>query len=178
MQIDANDPSALELANEDAIEYANTRAAELVGKKVDEDGSVVDNPNSAYSIEDSTREMIRGDVAQAMEEGLSNDELADMLAENYAFSDARAETIARTETATADTQGNLALYTRSGQVDQKEWITGAGCCDECAAIDGEVVPLDAEFSIGVDAAPAHPNCRCDFLPILSDEDDTEGDDTE
>lgn len=168
-QIDIDNPDALELANDEAIAYAKDRAAELVGKKVDENGDVVDNPDSAYSIEDSTREMIRSDVVQAMEQGLSNDDLAAMLEENYAFSETRAETIARTETALADCRGNLVLYTKSGLVDSKQWITGAGCCEDCQEVDGETVALDGMFSIGVDAPPAHPNCRCDFIPVLTDE---------
>lgn len=167
VQINIDDPAILELANQDAIEYAATRSAELVGKRVDGNGNIVNNPNPAYSIEEATREMIRGDVTRAMEEGLSNDDLADLLTENYAFSEERAMTIARTETAAADTQGNLALYTRSGEVDQKRWIVGEGCCEECQEIDGEIVGLSENFSIGVDTPPAHPNCRCDFIPLLT-----------
>ena len=176
LQINLNDPDILDLANEDAIAYAQARSAELVGKKVDGNGDVVDNPNPAYSVEETTRDMIRSDISRAMEEGMSNDDLADLLANNYAFSEERAMTIARTETAAADTQGNLALYTRSGQVEQKRWIVGDGCCEHCQELDGEIVDLDADFSNGVDAPPAHPNCRCDFIPVLAPTDE-DGDTT-
>lgn len=171
LQLNLDDPDTLDLANESAIEYASERAAELVGKRVDGNGDIVDNPNPAYSVEETTREMIRGDITRAMEEGMSNEDLADLLADNYAFSEDRAMTIARTETAAADTQGNHALYTQSGQVAQKKWIVGDGCCDECQELDGEIVDLDADFSNGVSVPPAHPNCRCDFLPLLEPEDD-------
>jgi SPP1 gp7 family putative phage head morphogenesis protein len=168
-QINLDDPSTLDLANADAIQYSKERSAELVGKRIKADGTVIDNPNPIYSMEDATREMLRADVTAAMEQGLSNDKLASILKENYAFSDERAETIARTETALADCNGNLVLYRRSEQVDSKKWIVGADCCDECAALDGEVVGLEEKFSNGTEAPPAHPNCRCDFIPVLNED---------
>lgn len=156
-------------ANEEAIAYARDRAAELVGKRY-EDGELVDNPRAGYAIDDATRELLRADVSTALEEGWSNDRLATAIAENYAFSDARAETIARTETAFADVQGNLAGWRASGEVAQKQWIVGDACCDECADLDGVVVDLDEDFpGDGGDGPPLHPNCRCDVLPVLSEE---------
>lgn len=172
-QLDLDDPDMLKLANQDAIEYSKERAAELIGKRINADGELVDNPNSEYNIEDSTREMIRGDVTAAMEQGLSNDELAKLLEENYAFSELRAETIARTETAIADVQGNMVVYKQSGVVSKKQWLVGADCCDECAQLADEIVDLDEPFSDGSDGPPAHPSCRCDMLPVL---DDTENED--
>lgn len=169
VQIGLDSESSLKVANKNAIDWALERSAYMVGKTIDENGDVVDNPNSDYSIDDSTREMLRADVAQAMEEGMSNDELADLISENYAFSDARAETIARTETANADCAGNEILYKDSGVVNQKEWATGADCCEDCDMLNGEVVDLDENFSNGESSPPAHPNCRCDFLPVLSEE---------
>lgn len=167
-QIGLKDQDAFVVANEGAIEYAKNRSAELVGKRINAEGDIVDNPNSAYSVDDATRELIRSDVTTAMEEGWSNDELASALVDNYAFSEHRAETIARTETAFADTNGNKALYEASGLVESKQWIVGADCCDICAELDGEVVGLDEKFSDGSDCPPGHPNCRCDFIPILGD----------
>lgn len=170
IQLNLNTEEMLELANEDAIAFAQERAAELVGKRIDAEGNVIDNPNPEYSIADATREMIRGDVTTAMEQGLSNDELAKMLRENYAFSDERAENIARTETAMADCSGNKMLYKRSGVVSKKKWIVGEGCCPDCEALEGEVVGLDESFSNGVQHPPGHPSCRCDFVPeMVSDE---------
>jgi hypothetical protein len=108
------------------------------------------------------------DITDAIEEGTSTDDLADQLEENYAFSEARAETIARTEVATADVEGNLQAYRDSGVVEGKEWILGSehpdiGCeCEDAA--DMGVVPLDDDFG-GIGDPPAHPNCECDMLPV-------------
>jgi len=157
-QIGLDDEESLTLANENAVEWAKKRSAELVGKKITKDGQIIDNPNADYSIDESTREMLRADITRAMEEGMSNDELADLLSDNYAFSDERAETIARTETANADCAGNEILYKESGVVSKKEWIVGAGCCDDCEMLNGEIVDIDENFSNGEMVPPAHPNC--------------------
>lgn len=170
-QLELDDHTSLNLANQEAILYAQSRAAELIGRKVDELGNIVEGSRTLYSIEESTRAMIRADITRAMEEGLSNDDLARVIEESYSFSPERAMTIARTETAAADTNGNLSMYKASGVVGQKKWIVGAGCCEICAELKGEVVDLNKSFSNGVLVPPAHPNCRCDFVPILLDNED-------
>lgn len=170
-QIDMDDDKALSLANKDAIDYAKNRAAQLIGKQVDDNGDVIDNPDAEYSIEDATREMVRGDVVKALEQGTSSDDLSAILQGSYAFSESRATTIARTEVAKAAVQGNMALYKRSGQVAGLQWSTAAGCCDDCTDLDKEVVALGDAFSDGSDGPPQHPNCRCDVIPILTDDDE-------
>lgn len=167
---------ALDQANEQAITYAQDRAAEMVGKKWVE-GELVDNPDAQWVITDATREFLRSDVEAALADGWSNDKLADALAENYAFSDTRAEVIARTETAKADVQGNLAAYKASGVVKRKQWLAAPDCCDICQELDNETVDLDADFpNGGGDGAPLHPQCRCDTLPVI--EDNPQGNDDE
>lgn len=167
----ADDASMLQLVNEFAVEYAQDRAAEMVGMAYNDAGNLVDNPNAEWTIDEATRDLLRVDVVEAMREGLSNDDLADRISDSYAFSDERAETVARTETAFADVQGNLNAYAESGQVESKMWITGAECCDECHDLDGVVVALDEDFpDDGGDGPPLHPNCRCDISPILSEDD--------
>lgn len=171
-----DDESITNLVNLNAVDYALDRSAEMVGKKY-VDGVLVDNPKAQWRIDDATREMLRVDVATAEEEGWSNDRLADAIGKNYAFSDDRAETIARTETAFADVNGNLAAYKASGVVAQKQWLTAPDCCDECLDLDGVTVDLDEDFpDDGGDGPPLHPNCRCDVIPVLetNDEEDSDG----
>lgn len=163
-----SDESITNQLDEYALEYAQSRSAEMVGKRYTADGDLIDNPNAEWVISDATREMLRSDVAAAIEAGASNDRLADQLSENYAFSDQRAQTVARTETAKADVAGNLNAYRESGQVDSKQWLTASDCCDECQELDGVIVALDDDFpDDGGDGPPLHPNCRCDVLPVLS-----------
>lgn len=153
-QIDAEIAVLLDQANEQAIAWAHDRAAEL-----------------AKGLDETTRGLVRTLVEAALDEGWSNDRLADELEASEAFSEARADRIARTETAFADVQGNLIGYRASGIVEGKEWIVGTGCCDICEVLRGEVVPLDETFSDGTEAPPQHPNCRCDVLPVLREEEE-------
>lgn len=153
-QIDFEDAGITSQVNKLAVEWAENRAAELVTK-----------------IEESTRDYLRADVAQAVQEGWSTRQLSDALQENFGFSDARGDMIARTEIAKADVEGNMMAYRASGQVAGKKWLVGSeGGCDECQAnADEDVIPLEQDFSSGDDAPPAHPNCVCDVIPVLEEE---------
>ena len=128
--------------------------------------------NAEWFIEQSTRDLLRGDVASAIEQGWSTNKLRDTLESNYAFSEQRAETIARTETAFADSRGNMIAYKESGVVSGKEWIMGSehDIDDECDDNEAAgVIGLDDEFPSGDTEAPAHPNCVCDVLPVLAEQ---------
>jgi SPP1 gp7 family putative phage head morphogenesis protein len=152
LQIGLDDSAMTEQMNSLAVKWAEDHSAELV------------------SIDDATKNFLRSDISTAVEEGWSNRQLGNTLAQNYAFSVDRAETIARTETATADVQGNLIAYKESGVVEGKEWIVGDECCDDCADNeDAGVIPLDDDFPSGDDAPPLHPSCRCDLLPVMGSE---------
>lgn len=142
--------------NEAAVEYARQRSAEMVGMRW-VDGQLVPNPNAVWRIDESTREMLRADVTRALQEGWSNDRLAQALERTYAFSEARAETVARTETARADVEGTLEGYEALG-VERKQWLTAPMCCDACADLDGKTTGLKGTFPGGVHAPPLHPNC--------------------
>ena len=169
-QFGLDDSEAIvELVNEYAVEYAKQRSAELVGRRIVGD-EIIENPNAEWRIDTATRDLIRTTVTEAMQNGWSNDRLAGALTESHAFSDTRAEMIARTETAVADVQGNLEGWRATGQVAGKQWLTAPGCCDECQALNEVVVDLDAEFpDDGGEGPPLHPNCRCDVLPVLTEE---------
>jgi hypothetical protein len=122
----------LSQVNAKAVAWAEARAGELI-----------------TSVRDTTRDRVRELVAQAIREGWSNATLADSLLGDDVFSGARAEMVARTETAAADVAGNLIGWKESGVVASKEWkVAQDGECDECAALDGEVVGIDEEFPEG------------------------------
>jgi len=156
-------------ANVEAIAWAHQRAAEMVGMKWD-GNQLLPNPDARWVITDSTRASLRGDVVQALEEGWSNARLAQEIGDSYAFSADRADTIARTETARADVEGNLEAYRASGEVAGKRWLLGSEHdgfdeCDTAAAMG--VVPLDDDFG-GIGDPPAHPRCVCDIVPVLAE----------
>lgn len=153
-QVDVDLEEMLSQANAEAITWSEQHAGELV-----------------KGLDETTRALVKTLTTEALEAGWSNDELAAELETSDAFDDARSERIARTETAFADVQGNLIGWEASGVVEGKEWIVGDGCCDECQALNGEVVALDEEFSDGSDGPPAHPLCRCDVLPVVKEDDE-------
>ncbi len=177
LQISVSDEGITNQVNRRAVEFAQSRGAELVGmRKVG--GEFVTNPDARFAITDSTRESLRSHVTQAIEEGWSNDRLQTALEDSYAFSADRAETIARTETAKADVQGNLIAYKESGVVEGKQSILGSehgeDDYDECNVNAEEgVIPLDQSFSSGDDGPPYHPGCICDCIPVVNDPDDSD-----
>lgn len=159
----------LDLPNERAATWASRRAAELVGKKVDDDGNLTDNPRAKYAITEGTREHLRALVTDAIDEGWSNDTLATNIKGSYAFSASRAELIARTETARADVAGNLIGWKASDVVTHKVWLAAEDCCPECCDLDGVEVALDDGFPDAGDGPPLHPSCRCDISPVVEKE---------
>lgn len=107
--------------------------------------------------------------AALREEGLSP-AIIQKQVERYAsyLHENRAYRIARTELSFAYNRGQLEAVRQAiesgwlpGQA-KKVWLTAPDdrLCDICESLDGEERDLDEPFSIGEDAPPAHPNCRC------------------
>ena len=167
------EPSAdmLNLANEQAIEFAEARGAELVGKRW-VDGVLVDNPNPKWAIPESTRDMLRSLVTETLQDGISGQELADKIKGNFAFSDSRADMIARTECALADCNANFEAYRSSGIVKGKQSLLSNigehGEADVLNAGQGPI-PLEQPFQSGHMHTPFHPRCQCDVIPVVDDD---------
>lgn len=81
----------------------------------------------------------------------------------------RANTIARTETMRAASEGRVQAWNQGmaqGFIDplwQKEWIAESDACPMCLSIDGKRIGVKDSFPVG--EPPAHPNCRCDVLLV-------------
>jgi SPP1 gp7 family putative phage head morphogenesis protein len=145
------------VVSERAVSFAKERAAELVSQ-----------------ISDSTKDMLRGLISRALEEGPDPKALAKDIRDALAFSPARAEMIARTELGQAHSQGALEGYKAAadtGIAMKKEWAAGGGdTCDICETNEAEgPIALDDEFPSGDDAPLAHPNCECALVPVVTDE---------
>lgn len=150
----------LDLMDEDALDFARHRAAELVGKQI-VDGKLRENPNPKWSINETTRNGLRNLVSEAITLGWGPGELQQRILDSFFFSDQRAEMIARTELAHAHVQGTLEGWRSTGVVAGKRSILAdthpfEDVCDE-NELQG-VVPLDEPFQDGSMGPPYHPNC--------------------
>lgn len=148
--------------NQDALSFAEQRAAELVGKKY-VNGILVDNPNAEYAITETTREELRQLIAKAFSEGMSPKQLADSIENSFQFSEARAKLIAQTEMTRAHIEGALAAANASGVVKKKFSRLSADhdIDDECDAnAQTGPIPLTQDFPSGQPGPPFHPNCMC------------------
>jgi hypothetical protein len=153
---------AIGLPNTRAVQYAEQRAAALIGS----DGG-------GGELAQATRDMLRSTVADALSNAQTVDELQQTLEDNYAFSADRAETIARTELKSAMSAGNAEGWRASGVVTGKQWqVSNDDVCDIC--LDNEaagVIGLDEPFPSGDDMPGAHPNCNCAVFPVVDNSED-------
>lgn len=143
------------------------RAAELVGKKFVK-GKLVDNPNAKYVINDTTRSDLKNLIGKAMDEGWSNDQLAQEIQKAGTFSESRAMTIARTETAELSSQISVKSY-KEMDLKKKIWLTANDndVCEECVKNEMQgPIDLDKAFANGKFHPPSHPNCRCSIAPHI------------
>jgi len=182
VQVGGNLKDVLAQVDEAAIAWAHDHAAEMVGRKWVE-GELVDNPNAEYSIEESTRTMLREKIEEALEKGWTRDQLANEI-ESDIFSADRAELIAQTELLDAHYTSNMEGWRASGAVKGKKSLLsddheGTDECDTNA--EQGVIDIDEDFDSGDDAPPFHPHCFCTVVAVLeplakgaeSEEDDEE-----
>ena len=145
-----------------ALKFAREQAAGMVGMKWDGD-KLIPNPNAKWQISDMARDAIRQDVAKAFEHGWTPNQLAEKLAEDHAFSPARALMIARDQLALAQETGSFAYFKAAG-VTGKRW-SAFDACPLCTANAAQgVIPINQLFQSGHMYGPAHPNDRCRILP--------------
>lgn len=153
-----------------AEQWANARAAELIGMRREASGKLVAKPNARFAITDTTRDMVRSTVAEAIRRDWTSDELADQLRQTNAFSPSRAEMIARTELKSATNRGQMIAFRTSGLVSGVRWITMKDNRVEPHCRDNEragTVEVGVRFPSGARHPPAHPNCRCRLAAVVS-----------
>ena len=176
-------PMAFDVANPEAIAWAERHAAELVTDITTEARAAIraivsDSFNSGMAPREQAK-LIRAtiglterDAGAVMKRQLKDlasgmdSARATKRAEKYAdkLLRSRSKTIARTEAMRASNEGQAQLWQQArakGLLDStamKVWIT-ADPCPICAPLEGETVPMDGVFSVGQDP-PLHPNCRC------------------
>lgn len=156
--------AAADVAAKDAHEHASSVLGVIVPYDVDAPGmqAVFDAVGERIKdIDAVTRDRVQGYLNIARSEGWTPAELAKHIEadESGAFNRARAELIARTETALVYAGGSAAAYRASGRVEKVVIFDGEGCGwtghEDPDLADGSVRTLD-EY----EANPlAHPNCE-------------------
>jgi hypothetical protein len=112
-------------------------------------------------LNDTTLDRIGSSLALSLSQGLSAQETANAI--DYILDDPlRSMVIARTESADAIVQANVAEY-RENDITEIEWLVGDPC-DICAENANVIVEIGEEFPSGDQYPPAHPNCVCDVSP--------------
>jgi hypothetical protein len=136
-----------ESAHDRARKWAAVHAADLVSE-----------------VEETTRDMIRKVISDGLDANLSIDDIADQIEESTAFSDERAQLIAKTEVSNANSAGALEGYRAAkdnGLRVLKGWLNGSNPCPVCLenAAAG-FIATEEEFPSGDMAPAAHPHCQC------------------
>jgi hypothetical protein len=167
VQLEIRDTKLISAVNTIAADYAKARSAELIGMQYDDDGNLVENPNAEWAISDTTRVKIRSIVTEAFQDEtdikLIRQKIQQALEDDQAgiFSIERANTIANTEVATAQSKGNYDVWQKSGMVEKLKWtVSDEGPCDVCEDNEDESVEIGKPFPSGDLCPPAHPGCRC------------------
>ena len=139
----------------------------------------------AKSTDERTAEKIRKIIEKWNQWHLSPAEIKEELWKIFKeLSSSRLETIVRTETIRYWTYAEQTAWQQSWVVKKKQRRTALDerVCEWCGAMHGKVVELDKNFFdqgdefnwLSLDyedviGSPLHPNCRCDMIPIIENQ---------
>ncbi|KKL12236.1 hypothetical protein LCGC14_2537780, partial [marine sediment metagenome] len=160
------------LADAGFVETPLMGAQELASRWARQRGAELLQLSGRLNVVETTRGWVNGLVAQTIEQGESLQTLQKNLRSGFAFSRSRAEMIARTETANAQTDGSIKSYQSQG-TEGKEWLTagdervdGGDPSGPCIQAEGQgPIPVGQPFNNGFMGPAAHPRCRCTILPV-------------
>jgi SPP1 gp7 family putative phage head morphogenesis protein len=121
------------------------------------------------SINDTTAEKLVTQINELVKEGAGFSEIENAVKNIYKEAeDYRTFMITRTEVGASLNKGALETYKQAG-IEKKEWLTveDGEVCEQCLALDGDIVDIEKSFSSGDDQPPVHPNCRCSVIAVVT-----------
>lgn len=147
-------------SSSDAIQrVAKNVVAELVGKRVNKEGVIVNNPSAKYRVSEVTRNQIRQSIATSLSLGEDQNAAVERLRKVIKDPE-RAAKIAATEAVNAY-QGGLHTFAQESGATKKEWQGLPSACKICQAnIAAGEIAIDATFPSGHKYPSAHPWDRC------------------
>ncbi len=140
----------------------------------------------AQSVSNSLADRVTNIIRSAIEDSAKGTDVIELLQEQ-GFNEGRAQAIARTETASAYSEGQNAAWKASGVVKGKTWLVSPFACPFCLSafkkygskpipLDQPYYPLGATITAGdkmmtldyrvTMGPPLHPNCRCGERPEI------------
>jgi len=125
---------------------------------------------SLSGITDTMDAQISRTLARGLVDGVGARQLArDIVDRVDSIGITRARALARTEVIDAAAEATLNSYAEAGVLGvetQAEFATAQddSVCPECEALEGKIYPIDEASGI----IPVHPNCRCAWLPVVTD----------
>ena len=164
-------PLATSTADKKYQQMALKKVAAMVGKKVTDDGQIIDNPNPEYNVMDTVRNDIEQSITTSLGLGETTDEAISRMQDIIDNPD-RAELIAQTESVNSYNIGVMEYGAESNAVG-KEWQS-SNATDICA--DNESagpIAINEDFPSGDSEPVAHPRCMCAIRLIYQDESDRE-----
>lgn len=107
-------------------------------------------------------ETLNNELINCVVTGKKTSQLKRQLQERFNVSYRRADTLVRTEMVHIQTRAAEERYKSYG-IEQVEVLVSIDdrTCDECAALDGQVFPINAAPIL-----PLHPNERCCLVPVI------------
>lgn len=138
---------------------ARQQIADLVGKRLDPNGNMIDNPKAKYRISDKTRQDVRESIRTSLHLGEDQATATARLIKTIR-DPKRAAKIASTEAVNAY-QGGLHLYAKTSGAVKKEWQTIIGACLLCITnAKAGAIPINDLFPSGHKQPSCHPWDRC------------------
>ena len=161
------DRSFFTSVNRLALSWARNRSAEMVGMRWS-GGQLVENTKAEWAISETTRDSIQNlvaDIFKPDEDGrrAGIPQLTDRIRNATDFSDARAETVARTEVKNAAIQGQWDAWKASGLIKEVDFIYAelSTVCELCIDLSEGSPYLLEECPHPV--RDTHPNCNCSLV---------------
>lgn len=161
-ELGITDEDLIAKVNEGARDWAEDRAAEMVGMRRTDEGKLIPNPNAEWVISEETRDQIRKIVRDAFDDETKMQDIQQSIKEAGAFDDYRAEMISRSEISEAQAASNYSVWQDSGLVKGLTWEMSEEHTEECACEDndGVTVPIGTPFPSGDFYPTVHPFCSC------------------
>ncbi|HVB24107.1 MAG TPA: hypothetical protein VNG51_19370 [Ktedonobacteraceae bacterium] len=166
METEAGIPIGLSSTSSIIQNLTTKQLANLVGMKVNKDGTIVPNPKPEYNIDETTRNKIAQSIKTSIQLGEDHTQAVKRLQSVIADAN-RADMISYTETVRAYAEGRKTYALQSG-AGYKVWSDN-NATDVCADNTAQgPIPIGEDFVSGDPNEPAHPRCRCLCTYIYAD----------